>query len=148
MTELVPRKYLTFLTLMSGILIALGIGIVYKAENAKTAPLALRNTFSIETVSTQEQIVRGLSGRERIDKYAVMAFVFPENEERCFWMKDMRFNIDIVWLDSQKKVTAIESNVSPQSYPKTFCNDARYVLEFAEGRASELGLQSGRAVRF
>ena len=35
-------------------------------------------------------------------------------------MKDMRFPIDIVWLDENKNIVGIERGVSPDSYPETY----------------------------
>lgn len=53
-----------------------------------------------------------------------MLFVFPDKGIHPFWMKDMLFSIDILWIDmaTEKKgyIVHIERNVSPQSYPNTY----------------------------
>lgn len=92
----------------------------------------------------------GLSGRTCIPANTAMLFVFDEPAKYAFWMKDMRFAIDIVWLDADKKVVHIEQDVSPETYPKTFTSSepALYVLELRSGRAVELGLQRGSTVTF
>ena len=76
-----------------------------------------------------------------------MVFAYPVAEKRCFWMKDMRFSIDMVWLDAGRKVVAVEPNVSPDTYPKNYCHEnARYVVEFATGTTQRLHVQVGDQV--
>jgi uncharacterized membrane protein (UPF0127 family) len=61
-------------------------------------------------------------------------------------MKDMKFNIDIVWLDESFTITQIESNVSPDTYPTTTFipeKDSLYVLEFNAHFVEENGLKVG-----
>lgn len=53
-----------------------------------------------EVVSTPEDQAQGLSGREGLAENEGMLFDFPSAEIREFWMKDMLFPIDIVWLDN------------------------------------------------
>jgi uncharacterized protein len=46
--------------------------------------------------------------------------VFDREGYQGFWMKEMNFPIDIVWLNKDKKIVHIEHNVSPDTYPKIF----------------------------
>ena len=63
-----------------------------------------------------------------------MLFVFGNEAKHTFWMKDMKFPIDIIWLNSDGKVVHIEKNLQPcvsvlicTNYsPNT---DSQYVLE-------------------
>ena len=78
-----------------------------------------------------------------------MVFVFSAEGQRCFWMKDMNFAIDMVWLDSKKRVIALEQNVQPDSYPDSYCHDgAQYVVEFAVNTAEQLRLNPGEVFEF
>ncbi len=107
--------------------------------------------IAIETVDTQEDRDSGLSGRDEIADNFGMLFVFDEpNAQNCIWMKGMNFSIDIVWMDKEKRVINTNTNVSPDTYPETFCptGDAKYGLELGVGRAEELGLLTGEVVRF
>ncbi len=99
---------------------------------------------------SSEERARGLGGRESLSKDQGMLFVFSEPSQYCFWMKDMNFSIDMVWLDKDKKVTTIASNVTPESYPKSFCpkGEAKYVLEVPAGHAAELHLKEGDQAQF
>lgn len=40
----------------------------------------------------------------------MMLFVFPDSQQRSFWMQDMLYSIDIVWLD-QGRVVAVDSDL-------------------------------------
>lgn len=73
-----------------------------------------------------------------------MLFVFEEDGYHAFWMKDMKFSIDMIWLDESMAIVHIERNVSPSSYPNTYKSPepARYVLEVQAGTADRLNLQA------
>jgi len=78
-----------------------------------------------------------------------MLFVFDRSEEQCFWMKEMRFSLDMIWLDEEKKIIKINRDVSPETYPNQFCTDnTRYVLEFNAGFADKHGLKPSRGLQF
>ena len=89
---------------------------------------------------------RGLGNRDTLDADTVMLFTFPENGRHGIWMKDMRFAIDIVWLDDQNRIVHIEKEIAPETYPEVFTpeHDTRYVIEMHAGRASELLLEVGQ----
>lgn len=70
--------------------------------------------FAIETVSDEEKRERGLSGRESLDPDSGMLFSFDKEGVYSFWMKDMRFPIDIIWL-KDNTVVDINQNISYQS---------------------------------
>jgi uncharacterized membrane protein (UPF0127 family) len=81
-----------------------------------------------------------------------MLFVYDKNDQanHCFWMKDMRFAIDIVWLDSSKRIVDIARDVQPQTYPNNFCpgRPTAYVLEVRANTARDLGLEVNATVSF
>lgn len=93
---------------------------------------------------------KGLGGRDCIDEDQAMLFILDRTGQHAFWMKDMKFPIDIIWLSEDKRVVQIQANISPDSYPQTFKNDkpAKYVLELKAGQASRLGLAEGSTLRF
>jgi len=137
------------------VLIAFGLyavisGIVNATDNVQPL-VAPSGTLRIEIVDDPESRRLGLSGRDEIGDHEGMLFVFDEpSAQNCFWMKDMRFSIDMVWLDSAKRVLNSISDVSPDTYPDSFCpvSEAKYGLEVGSGRAQELGLSDGETVRF
>jgi uncharacterized membrane protein (UPF0127 family) len=103
----------------------------------------------LERAEDQAAWEKGLSGRAGLKPDKGMVFVFPIESKQCFWMKDMRFPLDMVWLDDSKAILKIESNVTPDTYPDSFCSpNTRYVLEFNAGFAREYGLKLGQTLQF
>jgi hypothetical protein len=49
-----------------------------------------------------------------------MLFVFASSTRPGFWMKDMKFPIDIIWINADKEVVGIESNIATSTFPKLF----------------------------
>lgn len=94
--------------------------------------------------------VRGLSGRQAFPEGQGMLFVFANNQRHGIWMKDMKFAIDIVWIDQTYKVVTVRSNVHPSTYPEVFrpSRNARYVLELPAGKAASLGIAPGVVLGF
>lgn len=92
--------------------------------------------------------VRGLSGRTSLAPFHGMLFSFDEVGRHSIWMKDMRFSIDILWLDEERRIVEIAPQVAPETYPATFAptTPARYVIELPGGTAQRLGLMVGEQV--
>lgn len=105
--------------------------------------------LDLEIATTDLQHKKGLSDRPSLAYNSGMLFVFERQGRQCFWMKDMRFDLDMIWLDSQKKIVKIERDVSPSTYPTSFCADsAQYVVELNGGMAQNLGLVNGQQLQF
>ncbi len=105
--------------------------------------------YALERAVTNEEHTKGLSGRDNLASQTGMLFVFSQPKEVCIWMKDMRFNLDIVWLNESKTITKIGKNVSPDTYPSTFCSDnTKYVIELNSGDADKLQLKFGDSLGF
>jgi hypothetical protein len=124
-----------------------------KSDNAEisagTCIQIRQDCFGLEVADTDEKRIKGLSGRDSLPDNGGMLFVFDRAEEQCFWTKDMRFNLDIIWIDEQKKIIKIQENISPDTYPGSFCGDnTKYVLEFNRGFASKYGLKAGTTLQF
>jgi uncharacterized membrane protein (UPF0127 family) len=104
-------------------------------------------TTSIRLIeaSTPEARERGLGARDRLDQNVGMLFTFNEPGMYEFWMKDMRFGIDIIWLDTDGRIVTIKRNVAPLTYPKVFGPSAPSlsVIELNAGRSLSLDLKEG-----
>lgn len=103
-----------------------------------------------EKASTDQQKEKGLSGRSCIGSDQGMLFIFDKPDYYQFWMKDMKFPIDIVWVNKDKKVINVDSQVQPTTYPENFkpAQPAKYVLELKSKEARVLGISSGTALDF
>ncbi|MBI2645026.1 DUF192 domain-containing protein [Candidatus Uhrbacteria bacterium] len=85
----------------------------------------------VEVAETPAEKTRGLSGRESLSKDQGLIFLFDTAAQYQFWMKNMKFPIDIIWIGADKKVVDITENLDPATYPKTFSpnQSAQYILE-------------------
>ena len=81
-----------------------------------------------------------------------MLFFFPESAKAAFWMKNVKFPIDIIWIENNK-VVGIEKNVQPQ--PGVADSDLalyyspgliRHVLEVNAGFSDSNGIENGDEV--
>ncbi len=91
---------------------------------------------------------RGLSGKKTLPQEYGMLFIFSTERQYSFWMKDMNFAIDMVWINGGGEVVHVESDVAPETYPDMFVSTdpALYVLEVNAGLARDLGLTAGAKV--
>lgn len=91
--------------------------------------------LDIEIAKDLTQQVKGLSGRQSLPEDRGMLFVYNEPQNLSFWMKDMNFAIDIIWIGSDWRVIDITQNARPNSFPKRFrpSSSAQYVLEVNSG---------------
>lgn len=146
--------------LIAGFLIAVTLflfGVWYGETRKETVSLAEplhtiavgENQVVVTLADTPEERTQGLSGREVLNNGEGMLFVFPEEGNYSFWMKDMNFSIDILWLSSEGKIVHIVEHVSPESYPDHFVSErpARYVLEVPAGYVESRGVSVGDIVR-
>ncbi len=103
----------------------------------------------VEIADTDLERSRGLSGREGLLPNHGMLFVFDSQGYHAFWMKDMKFSIDIIWINADSKVIWIEKNLSPETYPNLYKppEPAKYVLEVPAGFAEERGVGIGSVVQ-
>lgn len=103
--------------------------------------------YALERVSTAENLQLGLSGRDGLEDNSGMVFVFPDVRDQCIWMKDMKFALDILWLNVDKNIIAIEQNVSPETYPNQYCHGpAKYVIELSAGDVKSANIKVGQSV--
>jgi uncharacterized membrane protein (UPF0127 family) len=107
-------------------------------------------TFSVEIAKTEMELERGLSLHVPLKDDQGMLFIFQTGGMYGFWMKDMLFPLDIIWIDSNLQIVHIEKNLSPDSYPKIFYPGAKslYVLEIPAGQADILQIKTGDTVKF
>ena len=110
----------------------------------------------VELAVTPEERRQGLSDRPSLAPGTGMLFVFESDGHRQFWMKNMHFPLDMVWVGSDCAVGEISGEV-PASPPGTDDSDvvrvspeeeAQYVLEINGGEAAALGLAANDPVSF
>lgn len=111
-------------------------------------------TIQAEIADTTEKRAKGLMYRDSLAKDRGMLFTFAEPQLWTFWMKNTRISLDIIWMDSKKRIVHIERNVPTCSRTDDGCpqyqpnDNAMYVLELAAGVADALKLQRGSVLKF
>jgi uncharacterized membrane protein (UPF0127 family) len=115
----------------------------YNAGGQKTC------VFKVEVAITPEEHERGLMFREKLPDNGGMFFLYNDDDIRYFWMKNTFISLDMIFIDSKRKVVGVHHNARPMDettissrYP------ARYVLEVKAGRAKQCNIKTGTQARF
>ena len=105
-----------------------------------------QNTWDVEMVSTNDTQKRGLSHRPSLKEKSGMLFVFSTSSNHSFWMKNMNFPLDIIWINN-KKIVKIDYNLAPEGElpTKNYNSDqpVDLVLEINAGEAKKYNLSIG-----
>jgi len=106
--------------------------VTFTRINDETGTLQIASTsYSVSIADSDEERTQGLSGTASLKPQEGMLFLFPQADYHPFWMREMRFPIDIIWIDSSWHVVGITKEARPESYPSLFYPPApiKYVLE-------------------
>jgi hypothetical protein len=105
----------------------------------------------VEVADTRERQRRGLSGRAALAEGEGMLFPYERPDRYAFWMPEMHFDIDIVWIREGAivDVTHRARHDPPPGPPPLYRPrvPADLVLEVPAGTAARLGWAAGDAVR-
>ncbi len=143
----------------TGILIAIGIVVLVILAFSRTQSTDSNATLMIHAPSgvihaiiaaTAQDQSRGLGLRDSMPGNEGMLFPFRDPGSYGFWMKDMRFPLDMVWVDQNKAVIGVTPDIPPDSYPNTFfpSRPISYVLELNAGQAIKYGIATGTKLTF
>ena len=102
--------------------------------------------YYLRLATTPNEQAQGLSGLKSLPDNTGMLFAFSGTGLRCFWMKGMHFALDIVWLSAGDEVLLVDHDLSPRTYPMSFCVNAHSVIELVGGQARAAGITRGRTV--
>lgn len=106
----------------------------------------------VEIAANDETRAQGLMYRDQLRPGTGMIFFFPQDGFYPFWMKNTLIPLDMIWIDSGKRIVSLTSDVPPckadpcPSHPPA--GISRYVLEVAGGVARQHGLKAGDVLRF
>ncbi len=110
-----------------------------------------RVRFSVEVVETPEARARGLSGHAPLGELEGMLFLFEAPVIQRFWMKDMLFDIDILWIRDGKLIGWVAGAKRPtpgQGLPiYSSPGPCEWVLELPADSARRFALAIGDSVR-
>lgn len=133
------------------LLLETGVGtrITSAANNHKPIVIIKDREIKVEIASTFKQQYRGLSGRESLCADCGMLFNFSEPEVQSFVMRDMKFPLDLIFID-QGVVKNIAAGLEPEGgkpehiYQST--GPADQVLEVNGGYCAQFGIRPGDQV--
>lgn len=109
-------------------------------------------TIAVELATTTVAVQKGLSGRPSLAADSGMLFIFSKSDTYRFWMPDMHFPLDMIWINNGKVVdisanaTSAFNAANPTFYtPKSPAKD---VLEVNAGYSAAHGIEPGDLVTF
>jgi uncharacterized protein len=117
-----------------------------------TAYVIFADAFAVqvEVAETDAERARGLMFRDSLDEREGMLFRFEVPRRYGFWMKNVRFPLDIIWLDATRRVVWIVERAAPcASDPCPMYvpgAEASYVVEVIGGFVAKHGVAPGDAV--
>ena len=121
-------------------------------ENLKINRVCIDDCFYVELAETQEQRSKGLMHREVLDQDKGLLFIFDEEKEHSFWMKNTLIPLDIIWINEDKEIVDIKKDVQPcvQERCEIFkpSNKAKYVLEINAGQSEKTNIKIGDRLIF
>lgn len=104
-----------------------------------------------EVAALPQDRERGLMFRQGLEESRGMLFIFENTGKYSFWMKNMLFPIDIIWLSEDKKVVDLSQNLLPCKDlcdPVSPVNPVRYVLEVEAGFIKKNNVKIGDRIKF
>jgi uncharacterized membrane protein (UPF0127 family) len=109
------RNKKIFIIIIIAVVVIIGIGIplflTFYNNTLHGKVMINGHVIKVEIANTPETRMKGLSGREKLGKDEGMLFVMDEKRYHTFWMADMKFPIDIIWI-SDNKVIDLTKNAS------------------------------------
>jgi len=109
-------------------------------------------TLDVELAVTPQQWARGLMFRKELEPGHGMLFIFNNDERLTFWMKNVRFPIDIIFLDKDFVIRKIWKSVPPCVMEPcgTYSSggDVRYALETEAEFCDMHGITENQKIRY
>jgi len=100
--------------------------------------------FEVELAENALTRAKGLMFRKNLDENKGMLFIFKEESEHSFWMKNTFITLDMVFADKNGVIVGIIENAEPQSVISlTIAKPSKYVLEINGGLCEKYGIVEG-----
>jgi uncharacterized membrane protein (UPF0127 family) len=132
-------------------ILAIGAGIfgllfLHHTGPAHTAILHGSIDIPVSIADTEQSRDQGLSDTASLPVDAGMLFVFESTGKPGFWMKDMQYPLDFVWLNDNLEIVDITPTVAVDTFPSVFypSQPIRCVLEVNAGFSTAHSLKIGQ----
>jgi uncharacterized membrane protein (UPF0127 family) len=112
------------------------------------------NKIVAEVMLRPEDQQRGMMFREELPADRGMLFIHEKMGRYPYWMHNVKIPLDIIWLDTQRRVVEISANTPGCLDRPENCRSyggraaSQYVLELAGGQAAKLGIVEGVTLDF
>lgn len=134
--------FFTTILLMSAVFTLLLFVSRFTKENISNFRIKDREV-KVEIVTGSKAQQKGLGGRKSLCENCGMLFVFPERKKTSFWMKDMNFDLDIIWV-ADSKISYISKNADHSSLERMNPGTpSDMVLELNAGFCDKYGVKIG-----
>lgn len=107
--------------------------------------------YRLSVADTDTERIQGLSGVTELPVDGGLLMKFESDDTWSIWMKDMNIPLDILWLNSDKRVVYVVKNAGPELSTDTIFKPkekARYVVELPAGSVENAGIKTGLVAEF
>lgn len=131
-------------------LVLISASLAIMGTTQKTRILLGDTSILTRVAKTDLERSHGLSGTSELNEGQGMLFIFDRSGMWPIWMKDMNYPIDVIWLDQNKTVVDLATDLTPDSYPQSFKpkQTALYVLEVPSGFVTRHSIVVGDKASF
>ena len=106
-------------------------------------------TLDIEIADTDFDIETGLMYRNSMENKQGMLFVFEDEIERFFYMKNTKIPLDLIYMNTDKSIVSFQKNAKPFDETSLPSNaPVKYVLEVNAGLVDTWNVSIGDRVDF
>ena len=159
------RYSICFLSLCFGIILFSALSCKEKPKPIKQTEVAFKKegelffhkitsdstkiALDIEIADTDFDIQTGLMYRNAMQPNQGMLFIFDNEKERYFYMKNTKIPLDLIFINSQYKIVSFQKNAKPFDESSLPSNaPATYVLEVNAEMVDTWGLSVNDSITF
>lgn len=102
-----------------------------------------REEFTLEVADTPRKQQLGLMHRKSMPRERGMLFIFDDERERSFWMKNTHIPLDIIYADAGGKVVSIKPMQPLDEIGVPSDGPSKYAIELNQGAAARAGVAEG-----
>ena len=144
------KLFLGFVAIALGVSMSLWFDKPQVVEISSPSVKIAGQDIKVDIADTPEKQTQGLSGRPSLREDEGMLFIFKNPGLYSFWMKDMNFAIDMIWIGEDMRAVHIKKDARPEDGLTPFGPkvNSKYVLEVVSGFSDKYGLKEGDLAEF
>jgi len=106
-------------------------------------------TIDIEVADTDPEKEQGLMYRDTMSENRGMLFLMGTEDTQSFWMKNTIISLDIIYVNSERRIVSIHKNTKPYSLEQIIsAKPAMYVVEVNAGYTDKYGIKVNDLISF